>query len=168
MNQAYEFRLPLLNDLQPIWDFGITGAITGPVRSDSVRSPTYTAIEFTPQADHGVSFNLNCAANSRPRSDLVIRFEKDLAPSRLCAASRPKRFRFPPRRPTRPRANPIPGRGGATYFMATIPPSDELLAKHDAVPADILILADTSAGTLRASGGPPAPRCALSCATARH
>ena len=58
MNQAYEFRLPLLNDLQPIWDFGITGVITGPVRDNSVRSPTYAAIEFTPQADHGVSFAL--------------------------------------------------------------------------------------------------------------
>ena len=42
----YQFRLPLLSDLMPIWDFRVSGVIRGAVQPDSAASVSHADLKF--------------------------------------------------------------------------------------------------------------------------
>ena len=69
----YQFRLPLLSDLMPIWDFRVSGAIRGAVQPESAACVSHTELKFQTRADGGVEFRLT-KNNYRPETDLVVTF----------------------------------------------------------------------------------------------
>ena len=69
----YQFRLPLLSDQMPIWDFRLSGAIRGAVQPDSAASVSHADLEFQTRADGGVEFRLT-KQDYRPETDLVLTF----------------------------------------------------------------------------------------------
>ncbi|NQT17829.1 MAG: hypothetical protein HQ582_34065, partial [Planctomycetes bacterium] len=77
------FRLPLLSDLEPIWDFRMSGTILGPTRLDSVASETHAGVQFTDEtgADGAIRFDFR-QHDYKPESDFALRFSQERAPSR--------------------------------------------------------------------------------------
>ena len=47
----YRFALPLMSDLKPIWDFGMSGVIHPPFAAGSISSQTHPQMEFVPADD---------------------------------------------------------------------------------------------------------------------
>ena len=67
------FRLPLFSDLEPIWDFRLTGVIRAAVRPDGAASPSHPAATFQRDADGTVRFEL-AGQNYQPQSDFLLSF----------------------------------------------------------------------------------------------
>lgn len=139
----YQFRLPLLSDLEPIWDFQLIGSILGPTREGSIRSSSHPELAFARRGDNSFGFEME-ANLFQPDRDFTVSFcqEED-------EEVRLQSYLAPPL-PT-PNwvvdggdADPWSGRA-ATYFMATIPP-EETAESSPSPPADVLLLADTSSG----------------------
>ena len=67
----YRFELPLLSDLKPIWDFGITGIIHPPFLPNSITSMTHPGLKFLTEKDGSVTFSHQASQWLGPRSPLV-------------------------------------------------------------------------------------------------
>ncbi len=142
-HDEYQFRLPLLSDLEPIWDFQLTGSILGPTRGGSIRSSSHPELAFTRRGDNSFGFAME-ANLFQPDRDFTVSFcqEED-------KEVRLRSYLAPPL----PTPNWVMGGGdadpwsgrAATYFMATIPP-EETAASAKSPPADVLLLVDTSSG----------------------
>ncbi|MGD9644927.1 MAG: VIT domain-containing protein, partial [Pirellulales bacterium] len=146
------FELPLLSDLEPIWDFRITGTVRGVSTPDKLLCRTLPELTFASQADGAVKFEF-ARRNYQPTAPLDIEFP-------LAAPAEPTlRTYAAPALPPRPQAAPdqntddVPiwqdpwaGRS-ATYFLATLPPLDKPRPADAEPPVDVLILADTSGAT---------------------
>jgi len=144
----FHFDVPLLTDLEPIWDFQVTGEIRGPTRPESVASLSHPKLKFIQRKPGEIGFEWK-EANFRPRGDLSLSFVQPVgnAPSLRSYTAGP--LPMPERRPDRPQ-DPLAGRA-ATYFLATLPPE----AAAPAVPpaaADVVVVADTSAGVKNRRG----------------
>jgi len=137
-------RLPLMSDLQPIWDFRISGSIFGPTRPDSPVSRSHGDIVFQQAGDGTINFDL-VKKNHRPKSDFSLRF---LQPAEGDAALRSYVAEpLPPRGNPRGAAIDDPYRGRrVTHFKATVEPVAEEALDGEPPAADVLILADTSSG----------------------
>jgi len=135
----YSFRLPLLSDLKPIWDFSITGVIRGPIRPDSAASPSHPQLAFSNAEDGAVGLEFR-AQNYQPQTDLLLTFAPPVKPAATLRSYV---------------ADPLPasnekGDAAATdedaaqrsmYFSAQIPPPAGQIPQ---LPADVLVLIDTS------------------------
>lgn len=154
---AYQFQLPLLSDLNPIGDFQLTGTIKGPTRLDSVASLSHPGLTIDRPRDAHVAFTMR-ARNYRPESDFLLQFVQPggdqpqfrsyLAPALSYAVAQERRA-WDNGWSDRP----------ATHFLATIPARPEDVP--DTSPADVLILADTSAGMRKNNLLPKALRSVL-------
>ena len=69
----YEFRLPLLSDLTPIWDFRVSGVMRGAVQREFTTCASHTEMEFQTRENGDVEFQLS-KRNYRPETDLVLTF----------------------------------------------------------------------------------------------
>jgi len=133
----HHFELPLLSDLEPIWDFQVTGAIRGPTRLESVVSRSHPKLAFRPGGPDEIALEWK-ESDFRPQSDLSLDFVQPAAtgPSLRSYTAAPLGMR--PDLPGSPRAN-----RPALYFLASLPPEPNRPAVQ-AAPADVVILADTS------------------------
>jgi Mg-chelatase subunit ChlD len=143
----YTFELPLMSDLEPVWDFAVTGAIRGPNIAGTASSPSHSDLTFDAAENGGLKFEFRKQLY-RPESAFVVQFQQKApveATVRSFATS-------PPRieKPTDPvQVNKIKTERHCE-FLATISP--QVLNKKDQqrgqkpLPADLLILADTSGG----------------------
>jgi hypothetical protein len=138
----YQFRLPLLSDRKPIWDFRLSGVIRGAVAPASAACASHPDMPFEPRPDGGVEFQWH-EHNVRPETDLVLTFAE--------RADRPATLRSfvagPLPTPTGAQDKRPPedaSRRTATYFLAEIPPLADVAEPATTAPADVLVLADTS------------------------
>lgn len=140
----HDFRLPLLSDLDPIWDFRLSGVLRG-AEPKSARSLSHPAMTFE-NKDDGLSFSFQ-QNNYRPPADFSLRFAQPAAKTptlrRYRAEPLPPPAPDPKQPPADPKAavDPFAGKP-ADYFSISLPP---LPASPEAAgPADVLVLADTS------------------------
>lgn len=152
-----DFRLPLLSDLAPIWDFRITGTVHG----TGVRCLSHPAMHIDARDDGTKTLDFG-QQNYRPETDLVLSFKASLPATTVVedsgtsdlgnpAMQQPSTELTPSLRSYRTQARRLPGRRGgaqlfdpaATYFLVQIPPPT---ATPDPPPVDVLLLADTSSG----------------------
>ena len=142
------FRLPLFSDLEPIWDFRLTGVIRAAVRPDGATSPSHPAVKFQRDADGTVRFELagqNVQAGVRLSSELrgasdggadgsrlrrravvraAVRLVRTVLDASPAGCTSRRRFRDDER---------------------SIPPAMRPARTKAAPPADVLVLVDTSA-----------------------
>ncbi|MCX7428046.1 MAG: VIT domain-containing protein, partial [Planctomycetia bacterium] len=138
------FRLPLFSDLEPIWDFRLTGVIRAAVRTDGATSPSHPAATFKRDADGTVRFELT-GQNYKPESDFLLSFaeQSTLEPAvRVCAVE-------PSFEPPFDGSSAARRKPGGLYFQATLPHDADPAAAKDVhgkatPPADVLVLVDTS------------------------
>ncbi len=154
----YQMQLPLLSDLKPIWDFRLFGSIQGPTPLASVLSPTFPDLKFASTGNDEIRFDFT-RSNYQPTADFLVAFQQQ-------APESPTTYRHLLANPLVKLDSPeskIPTtyfddagtiRSGvdpwrmipATYFQADLPSP---VAAAETSPADVVILADTSAnGTL--------------------
>ena len=135
----YRFQLPLLSDLEPIWDFRLKGVVRGPARDGSLASFSHPEVGFQRRDDGSWAFNLE-KRSYQPEADFRLSFrEQDEAEVQL-------RSQLAPPLPLMNEDWPDPWSGrSTTYFMASIGPDREA-ESAPGKPADVLILADTSSG----------------------
>lgn len=151
----YQFQLPLLSNLKPIWDFRIFGGIRGPTPLASVQCPTIPDVKFSSKSPHEILFNLT-RSNYQPESDFVVAFQQPLPQSashfrHLLAeplklptdAPQGSKAKYSHLHPDGTIHDGIDGwnRSAGTYFQADLPVPP--LAGETA-PADVLLLLDTS------------------------
>ncbi|HID77369.1 MAG TPA: hypothetical protein EYP56_15410, partial [Planctomycetaceae bacterium] len=141
----YRFRLPLFSDLEPIWDFRISGVVCGAVDAESLASPSHPAVTFEARRDGSFHFRFS-RHDYRPQRDFVLRFRR---PSHSEVMLRS--YVAQPLPVSRPDTrvdwvDPWWSRA-ATYFMVSIPPQPREGCPARA-PADVLILADTSSSMM--------------------
>ncbi len=143
----YSFRLPLLGDEEPIWDFKLTGSIRGEVAPKSLRSPTHGRAT-------GWSVRLNEPGKTSDTEPVVIptstfRFEAtDYRADKDFIA----RFHLPKGEATRLRYEPVSNDPiDGDCFMLSVPSQEvvqnvvpELKQQKRDDGVDVLILADTS------------------------
>ena len=143
---ACSFRLPLFSDLQPIWDFRISGVIDAAAAAKNAMSLSHPATVFRGRADGAIAFELGA------RLPTAVRLPPELHRSGP-AASRRAQLHGPSRKPGRPGLISWPFSVACTmYFQASIPPgvgdaqspNGKARAKTAEPPADVLVLADTS------------------------
>jgi hypothetical protein len=155
-----QFRLPLLSDLAPVWDFRISGAIRGATAAGAVTCVSHPAMQIDAGDDGAVTLDFR-QRNYRPETDLVLTFETaDPAAIVSPDSAEPADASAPVDRAqgvlapslrsyrTETRQLVLNDRGvwvddAATYFLVQIPP---LLDRPQPPPADVLLLADTSSG----------------------
>lgn len=140
------FTLPLLNDLMPIDDFRISGAIRGSTDFDSVRSPTHPGLKLTRADNDSIRLDFE-AKDYRPPACFALSFSQKRAgrpekPAvRIFLAESPveprdgKDGQAPPESP--------PPQKKWLHFMAELPPGNPAERR----PVDMLILAETSSHT---------------------
>ncbi|MFN0054488.1 MAG: VIT domain-containing protein [Planctomycetales bacterium] len=137
---AYQFALPLLSDLEPVWDFRIGGSIRGDTLNGTVLSDSHPQTAFsTLDSANGLQTFEFKQKNYRPAGDFSLRFQQ--RPQRDVSV----RTYFPDERfGAASEAEPY------CHFLTTVrgdrlnpPPVDQASPP----PADLLILADTSGGT---------------------
>jgi hypothetical protein len=143
------FRLPLLSDLNPIWDFRLSGAIKGPTLLPSVASPSHGQLKFQQAGDETITFQWQTKAY-QPKQDFALKFtpKVDGQPQFRSFRASPLPLPAQPNVANQEARDKWANRS-ATYFLAAIPPREPQAA--DTAPADVLILADTSSG-MRGSG----------------
>jgi len=142
------FRLPLFSDLEPIWDFRLSGVIRAAVRPGGVGCLSHPEIEFKQDGDGSVGFEL-VKKNHRPTTDLELNFVEESRPNvelRNCVTNplyRQANDDVPAERKPSFDAN--------LYFQLSIPYAavgEERSAGEAAPsrpgPADVLVLVDTS------------------------
>jgi hypothetical protein len=143
----YTFELPLMSDLEPVWDFAVTGAIRGPTVAGTARSPSHANLAFDKTENDGLKFEFR-KQHYRPESAFVVRFQQKAsaeATVRSYADSSPRIDKA---------ADPFQINKFTSLrhceLLATISP--QVLDKNDQPrdekppPADLLIVADTSGG----------------------
>lgn len=149
----YAFRLPLLSDLEPVWDFRITGALLGPVIEDRLHCASHPQIQFR-RDDGRTAFHWS-ARNYRPEGEFVVNFAA------------------PPPHESQVRATVLPpladavrldqadpaSRRETAYFLATLVPPPE--PDEAPGPVDLVVLADTSSGSAGQAALRPAVRAIL-------
>ena len=134
------FRLPLLEDAEPVWDFQIKGTIRGGLQAPSVNSPTHgrdKGWKVATLPDETTEFHLSSTDYESKREFLL-------------------KFQLPEEEPGSLRVRETFA-DNDTYFLATIPPDEvmsdkaaqSLLAAQKASGVDVLILADTSSSMAR-------------------
>lgn len=157
----HRFTLPLMSDLQPIWDFRLFGTIRGATPMESVQSPTMPDVKFFSRGPQEIGFDF-ARQEYQPTSNLVLAFQQQLP-------ARPQTYRrldAAPLNLTEDTSRNISqfahlDSGGtirrglddwnsrtATYFLAELPVPPA--APQAVAPADVVLLVDTSAnGTLQ-------------------
>lgn len=139
----YRFHLPLLSDLEPIWDFRLSGAIRGIAHAGSPSSLSHPELLFQRHGDGRFTFEMK-ERLFQPATDFHLNFNtQDNAEVQLrshLAAPLPLPDPLSQGEWTDPWSH-----RSATYFMASIPP-DLQEKPAPSKPADVLILADTSSG----------------------
>jgi len=130
----YQFRLPLLSDLEPVWDFRITGTIRGTISKASVTSASHPNLVLQDRQDGAIGLAFH-KQNYQPETDLLLSFSKQ--------ADRPPALRSYAVKPVSKGRNKRgkKARERAMYFLAEIPP---LEFAAETPPADVLLVADTS------------------------
>ena len=144
---SYTFELPLMSDLEPVWDFAVTGAIRGPNVAGTAKSPSHSDLIFDAAENGGLKFEFRKQLY-RPESAFVVHFQQKAsaeATVRSYAGSSRRIDKvadpFQVNKFTSPRH---------CEFLATISP--QVLDKNEQprgdkpLPADLLIVADTSGG----------------------
>ena len=141
----YAFRLPMMSDLEPVWDFALTGSIRGPNVAASVESPSHPELRFSADDKNAINFAIN-ERSYRPESAFTLRFQQRPTEEATVRS-------FVPAPPS------VAPTGDALQENATAPPQEckfmatisqaviDAGAADDRLPpspADVLILADTS------------------------
>ena len=127
------FQLPLLSDLEPIWDFEITCSIQGarlPAQGleGAIVSASHPNLALNRHDDGTVDFRLAQQAY-QPTSDLLLAFRQDVTNEISVRSDRSRHVGADERVDE------------STYFAATVRPRGDVVRPP---PADVLILADTS------------------------
>jgi hypothetical protein len=154
-DNVVDFRLPLLSDLAPIWDFRITGTVHG----TGVKCLSHPTMHIGTRDDGTVTLDFG-QQNYGPETDLVLSFQAATPVSTVVestgesesgseALPLPPSEMTPSLRSYRTEVRRLAGRSGggqlfepaATYFLVQIPPPTE---RPTPPPADVLLLADTS------------------------
>jgi len=142
----YRFQLPLFSDLEPIWDFRVSGTIHGSNDPALVACETHPKIAFRSGSENAVIFDLH-QNDFQPERDLVLSFR---SPGTRDVTVRSYRAKpLPVEKEEKPFADPPTDRWSGkevTYFHVTIPPADVKQNDRSVSPADVLIVADTSSG----------------------
>ncbi|MGE5192975.1 MAG: VIT domain-containing protein, partial [Deltaproteobacteria bacterium] len=148
----YTFELPLMSDLEPVWNFSITGAIRGPNTAGTAHSVSHPTATFEPGSDGAVKFALR-QRSYRPESAFVLEFQQRPTAEATVRSFVPVRKREPAGEAgTRANEEEL---DDSTYrppseFLATVSPTvlepDARAQRPAPSPADVLILADTSGG----------------------
>lgn len=144
---ACSFRLPMFSDLEPIWDFRVSGVIGTAVRPEGAASPSHPDVAFQRHEDGTTRFEF-VRQNYQPKSDFLLNFAEQPDPqvSLRSYTAEP----LPAPRENRQSATTDPWFGRrAMYFQVSIPHAAGLAegfapGKVAAPPADVLVLADTS------------------------
>ena len=127
----YRFELPLMSDLKPIWDFGLTGTIHRPFASNSISSPTHPQLKLTVTGDtQPVTFSL-AAKNIQPPPGFAIEY-------------RAPQDRKPEARGFLTQSAEKGETVNRQHFIVTLPESENPLPQLPDLPADVLVLVDTS------------------------
>ncbi|MDB5384498.1 MAG: hypothetical protein JWM11_144, partial [Planctomycetaceae bacterium] len=156
-SEQYHVQLPLLSDLEPIWDFRIHGTIQGPTPLNSVSSPTHPELKFVAKGDGLIGFDF-ARHSYLPTSDLMLAFQQSLPEQpatfrRLVAP--PLKLKITPQDhetslsqfvTVDPQNKLVRGPDpwndqAATYFLAELPTKVDPAAT---APADVLVLLETS------------------------
>ncbi len=146
---ACDFRLPLLSDLDPVWDFHVDGVVRAAVLPGGAASPSHPATAFH-RCDNSVAFEFK-ATDYRPQSDFLLHFTESSKPEVALRAYTTEPL---PALPENRSNTPVDAWSSrrAMYFQASLPPNLEAAAtapgaalESPAPPADVLVLADTSA-----------------------
>lgn len=131
----FQFELPMLSDLQPIWDLQIQGTIAGSVDEKSVASHSHPDLDISSGLD----------------SD-TIQFQFQQQHQKT-----PPAFHLSFKNPQEPKPHldtfvSEEGRDETMYFLAALPSSELPPAPQEASPTDVLIVVDTStsAGNMQA------------------
>ncbi|MCO6453818.1 MAG: hypothetical protein J5I93_00765, partial [Pirellulaceae bacterium] len=156
IDESFEFRLPLLSDLEPIWDFRLQGVVTTSPTPTDLFSASHPELAFE-QAENGAVHFQFARRMHDPDADFLLSWRQAgarepqvrtyraealpvTAPPGATGTNQPGRANSQAAAPTDPWA----GRE-ATYFLATLTPPP---ASDAPQPADVLILSDTSSGSL--------------------
>ncbi len=144
----FTFELPLMSDLEPVWDFALTGTIRGPNVAATAHSPSHSGVKFATDDQGAVRFDFH-ERSYRTDSAFVLGFQQ-----RPVAEAAVRSF-VPPAKP-----GGLPGPfvqedkivvESGCHFLATVNPSVLDVIGGPPVagpsPVDFLILADTS-GTM--------------------
>ena len=143
----YTFELPLMSDLDPVWDFVLKGTIRGPNVAGTASSPSHPSLAFDAADNEGLKFELRKHLY-RPESSFVVQFQQK-APAEVAVRSYAASSRRV-EKSTDPFGVIQTKVGRACQFLATISP--QVLEQRnpspdqEPLPADLLILADTSGG----------------------
>ncbi|MDB5391252.1 MAG: hypothetical protein JWM11_6898, partial [Planctomycetaceae bacterium] len=151
----FHLQLPMLSNLEPIWDFRFHGAIHGPTPFASVQSPTHPEVNFDARGRNEIGFDFS-RRHYRPTSDFMLAFQQSLP-------QRPTTYRSLVAEPLKLEKDTNSNDKGrfvvlgpqgnmqydkdpwndqpATYFLAEL---QAPVAAAKSQPADILILAETS------------------------
>ena len=127
----YRFELPLMSDLKPIWDFGLTGTIHRPFESNAISSPTHPQLKLTAKDDiQPVTFSL-AAKNIQPPPSFAIEY-------------RAPQDRQPEARGFLTQSVEKGETIDKQHFIVTLPETENPLPHLPDLPADVLVLVDTS------------------------
>ncbi len=138
--EACHFRLPLFSDLEPIWDFELSGVIRD-AEAETVASASHPEIELDARPDGSVAFALK-RSNYKPRTDLALSFWQKTGEPRL-RSYLAEPIPVPLDDDGRPIRDAFSGRP-AMYFVAEVPARRLQEKPRAPTAADVLILADTS------------------------
>ena len=150
----YHMQLPLLSDLEPIWDFRLHGKIQGNTPLASVRSVTHPDIQFLSSGPDQIRFDFT-RRQFRPMSHFLLSFQQNVSDQpTLFRSLLADPLKLPGTIPGKEISFAIPGAKGeviswqdrwnespATYFLTNLPNPTPPAAIE---PADILILLETS------------------------
>ena len=143
----YQFRLPLLSDLTPIWDFRVSGAIRAAVQPDSAACVSHSELKF--QSPRRWRRRVRSAqeqlpARNGPGPDVCGTGRPAGHAAQLCGRTAAGAQPSCPTACNQDSPPPDPwSQRTATYFLAEIPPAGPA-EPPAAPPADVLVLADTS------------------------
>lgn len=71
----HAFELPLMSDLDPVWDFAITGTIRGPTVAGTAKSESHSEIKFDAADGGAIKFAFE-KRSYRPDAPFVVRFQQ--------------------------------------------------------------------------------------------
>ncbi len=71
----FAFELPLMSDLEPVWDFDLRGTIRGPNVADTVRCESHPQTTFETVPDGAIKFQF-ARQLFRPDSAFTLKFEQ--------------------------------------------------------------------------------------------
>jgi hypothetical protein len=151
----FHMQLPMLSDLEPIWDFRIHGSIHGPTPLATVNSPTHPQIAFQSREAGRIDFHFT-QRNYLSSSDVMLTFQQPLPdqPATFRTLIAPPLQLVPPSGVALKDHFIVTGADGnfqygldpwndqsAAYFLAEIPTQPAVAAPG---PADMLVLLETS------------------------